>query len=152
VLFSSVGVSIWACNYCSLSWILANVSLKSISISSFVGYSSSTGIASQLISDNFAVLFGFSGFETSLGLEASFIITDLTSYLTSYLTSCFASYLASYLALYIASDIVSDLASDFASDLASDFASDLASDFASDLTSYTASYIISEYVWGLASG
>ena len=60
-------------------------------MSSFEGYSSSTGIASQLISDNLAVLFGFSGLETSLGLEVSFIITDLTSYLTSYL----ASYLAS---------------------------------------------------------
>jgi len=140
VLFSSVGVSIWACNYCSLSWILANVSLKSISISSFVGYSSSTGIASQLISDNLAVFFGFSGFETYLGLEASFIIADFTSYLTSYLTSCLASYLTSCLASYLTSCLASYLTSCFASYLAS------------YLTSYTASYIISEYVSGLASG
>ena len=118
MLFSSVGVSIWACNYCSLSWILSNVSLKSVSISSFEGYSSSTGIASQLISDNLAVLLAFSGLATSLGLEVSFIFTDLASGLTSDLASD------------LASDLVSDLTSDFASDLTSDLATGLATGLA----------------------
>ncbi len=114
MLFSSVGVSIWACNYCSLSWILANVSLKSISISSFEGYSSSKGIASQFISDNLAVFFAFSGIATSLGLELSLSFTDLASDLTS----DFAAGLASDFTSYLASDFTSYLASDFTSSLA----------------------------------
>lgn len=56
-------------------------------MSSFEGYSSSTGIASQFISDNLPV--AFEGLPTSF--DFLFICTDLASGLTSGLASGLAS-------------------------------------------------------------
>lgn len=72
-------------------------------MSSFVGYSSSTGMASQLISDNLPPL--FSCLSTDLTFGGSFISTDLASYLASDLATEIASGLATEIASVLTTDL-----------------------------------------------